>query len=112
MNVNKDNVLELIKEKVTYSVYPLKMGGQFKPDAFNDLLLAAEEATRLFKNEELVPKKLLSELHLIAIGIDLENDFYKNKDLDFISKKIMRCFNLILAGKSVDDKEPSGPRII
>ncbi|EJP5820516.1 hypothetical protein NT694_004234, partial [Cronobacter sakazakii] len=49
MNVNKDNVLELIKEKVTYSVYPLKMGGQFKPDAFNDLLLVAEEATRLFK---------------------------------------------------------------
>lgn len=112
MNVNKDNVLELIKEKVTYSVYPLKMGGRFKPDAFNDLLLVAEEATRLFKNEELVPKKLLSELHLIAIGIDLENDFYKNKDLDLISNKIMRCFSLILAGKSVDDKEPSGPRII
>ncbi|EOB9991915.1 hypothetical protein ACI0YF_004214, partial [Cronobacter sakazakii] len=94
------------------SVYPLKMGGRFKPDAFNDLLQVAEEATRLFKNEELVPKKLLSELHLIAIGIDLENDFYKNKDLDLISNKIMRCFSLILAGKSVDDKEPSGPRII
>ncbi|EOI3549574.1 hypothetical protein ACMSZT_004486 [Cronobacter dublinensis] len=112
MNLNKANILDVLKEEVTHSVYPLKMGGHIKSEAFNDLILVAEEATRLFRDEELVPKKLLSELHLVAMGIDLENEFYKNEELSLISKRIMKCFNLILAGKSVDDKELSGPRII
>ncbi|WP_211047071.1 hypothetical protein, partial [Pectobacterium versatile] len=74
--------------------------------------LVAEEITRVFKNDEFVPKKILSELYLLSVGMDCENYHHKNDLLDSMSKKIMHCFNLVIAGESVDDIKPKGPRVI
>ncbi|MFJ5430953.1 hypothetical protein ACIPUP_17555 [Pectobacterium actinidiae] len=112
MNVDKYNALELLKETGSRFIYPLKMGGEINEDLFNGLLSVAEELTRVFKSDELVPKKILSELYLLSVGIDCENYHHKNDLLDSMSKKIMHCFNLIIAGESVDDIKPKGPRII
>lgn len=112
MNIEKNNILGLINEKINESIYPLKMGGKINESAFNELLLIAEEATRLLKNDDLVPKKLLSVIHLISVGIDCENIHFKSEFLSLISSKLMFCFNLIIGGESIDDKKDNGPRII
>jgi len=104
MIIDKDNVVELLREQVTKSLYPLKMGGSIDMDAFSELLLIAEESTRIFEHEDLVPKNLLSEIILISIGIDSENEYIKDQYLDSVSKKIRRCCDLILSGKVVDAK--------
>ncbi|TQI80080.1 hypothetical protein FHU10_5067 [Serratia fonticola] len=112
MKIDKDNILDLLKEKVSDYLYPLKMGGSINEEAFNELLNISEEATRLFKGDSLVPKRLLSEIYLVSVGVESENVYLKNKLLSGFSEKIMNCFNLILAGESVDDKRDTGPRII
>ncbi|WP_323637289.1 hypothetical protein [Pectobacterium polaris] len=112
MNVVKSNALELLKEVGSDFIYPLKMGGEINEESFNNILLVAEEITRVFKSDELVPKKILSELYLLSVGIDCENYHHKNNLLDSMSKKIMNCFNLVIAGESVDDLKPNGPRIM
>lgn len=112
MNVEKSNALELLKKSGSEFIYPLKMGGKINEEAFNNLLLVAEEITRVFKNDEFVPKRLLSEIYLLSVGIDCENYHHKSDLLDDMSRKIMQCFNLIIAGESVDDIKPKGPRII
>lgn len=105
MNIEKDNLLELFKEKITDSVYPLKMGGLINKQAFDELVTIAEQATILLKEEDLVPKKLLSEIHLVAVGVDCENLYYKNDFLASVSAGLMECFNMILDGESIDNKK-------
>ncbi|QZN97395.1 hypothetical protein [Symbiopectobacterium purcellii] len=112
MIVEKDNALELLKEKGTRFIYPLKMGGEIIEPAFSELLTVAEELTKLYKNEELIPKKILLELYLISVGIDCENYHIKQELLSNMSEFIMRCFNMLISGESVDDVKASGPRII
>jgi len=68
MNIEKDNLLELFKEKITDSVYPLKMGGLINKQAFDELVTIAGQATILLKEEDLVPKKLLSEIISLPSG--------------------------------------------
>lgn len=112
MNIEKDNLLELFKEEVTNSIYPLKMGGQINEEAFNELLLIAEEATRLLKDDDFIPKKLLLEIYLASVAIACDNEHFKNDSLSGVSSRLLRCFNLIIDGKSIDDKKNNGPRII
>lgn len=112
MNIEKDNLLELFKEKVNDSLYPLKMGGRINENAFNELLLIAEEATRLLKDDDLVPKKLLLEIYLVSVGVDSENIRIKSEFLSLISSRLLDCFNFIIDGESIDNKKYNKPRII
>lgn len=112
MNIEKDNLLELFKEKVTNSIYPLKMGGRINEEAFNELLLIAEEATRLLKDDEFISKKLLLEIYLASGAIAGDNEHFKNNFLSEVSTRLLNCFNLIIDGESVDNKKDKGPRII
>ncbi|PWV99282.1 hypothetical protein [Mangrovibacter plantisponsor] len=112
MNIDKNNILNLLEEKINVSLYPLKMGGEVNEKSLKELLFLSEEATRLFKHEALVPKKLLSEIYLASVGIKIENEFINSKLLSEVSSGMMNCFNLILSGESVDDKKEIGPRII
>jgi len=112
MNIEKDKLLELFKEKVTDSIYPLKMGGHIDEKAFNELLLVAEEATKLLKDDDLVPKKLLLEIYLSSLAIAGDNEYFKNEFLSEVSARLLKCFNLIIDGRSVEDQRCDGPRII
>ena len=112
MKLNKNNVLDYFIEKVNDSLYPLKMGGYINESSVKELLEIAEEATRIFRDESLVPKKLLSEMYLVSLGFESENVYVKNDLLSFVSERVLDCFNLILAGQSIDDKKQNGPRII
>jgi len=112
MNVEKNISLEDFKNKVNNSLYPLKMGGNINEIAFNELVSIAEQATILLKKDDLVPKKLLSEIHLVAVGIDCENIYYKNDFLSSVSARLMDCFNMILDGESIENEKSDGPRII
>lgn len=112
MNIDKDNILGLLKDKINDSLYPLKMGGEIREGAFKELLFLSEEATKIFKYEMLVPKKLLSEIYLASVGIEIENEFIKSVFLSEISSGMMHCFNLILSDMSIDDRQGNEPRII
>lgn len=112
MSVSKDNILRLFKEKVSDSIYPLKMGGKINKQSFDELVALAEEATRVFKKEDMVPKALLSEIYLSSMGIYCENLHFKCDDFSYYSERMMECFNFIIDGTSVDEKKESGPRIV
>lgn len=88
------------------------MGGNINEIAFMELVSIAEQATILLKKDDLVPKKLLSEIHLAAVGIDCENIYYKNDFLASVSARLMDCFNMILDGESIENEKSDGPRII
>lgn len=112
MSVRKDNILCLFKEKISDSIYPLKMGGKINKESFDELVALAEEATRLFKKEDMVPKALLSEIYLSSMGIYCENLHFKRDDLSCYSERLMECFNFIIDGTSADERKKSGPRIV
>lgn len=112
MSISKDNLLYLLKEKVSESIYPLKMGGNINKESFDALVSLAEEATRVFKEEAMVPKKLLSEIYLSSMGIYCENLHFKSEELSYYSERMMECFNFIIDGKSIDEKKEIGPRIV
>ncbi|RAX06965.1 hypothetical protein [Photorhabdus bodei] len=114
MNVKKIEILDAIKNEAMESLYPLKMGGNINDDSFFKLVSLVEESTRLYKNDDLIPKTLLSEIYLLSVGISSENHIRYNKKLDEISIRLMDCFNMIISGKSVDDIEAESdePRII
>lgn len=107
MNVTKEDVLKLVEEKIHNSLYPLKMGGEINEEAFSDLLEIFEESTRIFKNDALIPKKLLGEMSLVSVSIECENYHFKNFFLEDISKKMMHCFRLMIAGISIDERKYS-----
>ncbi|MCG8707902.1 hypothetical protein JHU04_001100 [Brenneria sp. 4F2] len=112
MKIERSNALTLLQNRGEKFIYPLKMGGDINSEAFDDLLLVAEEITRIFKYDELIPKRLLLELHLLSVGIECENYHFNNDALAEMSQKILRCYQLLIDGKSVDDLLPHGPRIL
>lgn len=112
MMLEKSNAFEILTAKGADFIYPLKMGGVIDERVFSELLLISEELTRLYKDDDLIPKKLLSELYLISIGIECENYHFKKEILSTMSESIMRCFNMLIAGESADDEEIKVPRIL
>ena len=112
MSISKDNLLHILKEKIYESIYPLKMGGKINKESFDALVSLAEEATRIFKKEAMVPKELLSEIYLSSMGIYCENLHFESEDLSCYSERMMECFNFIIDGKSVDEKKESEPIIV
>lgn len=106
MLVNKDNALEILKSDVTDFLYPLKMGGEFNIGKYKKLIFTLDDITRLYKTENLIPKKLLSEIYLTAEGISNEPHHIKNFDLGSMAEEIMEKYYMLLSGKSVDDPKP------
>ena len=106
MLVNKDNALEILKSDVTDFLYPFKMGGEFNIVKYKKLILTLNDITRIYKSEELIPKKLLSEIYLTAEGISNESLYIKNFDLGSMAKEIMEKYYMLLSGESVDDPKP------
>ncbi|WP_338803662.1 hypothetical protein WDV76_16550 [Xenorhabdus griffiniae] len=112
MNFEKTTILDAIKNEEMNSFYPLKMGENVKAEAFSNLIKLVEESTKIFKDDEFIPKLLLREIYLLSVGITCENYRLQNKELADVADKLMNCFNMIISGKSVDDMESEGPRII
>lgn len=104
MNLDKEAFLVLVEHKITDSFLLLKMGGEIDEKALTELLELFEKSTRIFKNDALIPKKLLADMHLVSVGIECENYHFKNLFLEDISKKVMYCFNLMISGISIDDR--------
>ena len=107
MNIDKDNILGLLKDKINDSLYPLKMGGEIREGAFKELLFLSEEATKIFKYEMLVPKKLLSEIYLASAGIEIENEFIKEIMLEKASLNL-RNIPISLLDETFLDSENKG----
>ncbi|WP_052145717.1 hypothetical protein [Xenorhabdus nematophila] len=105
MNFKKTEILEAIKIEEMNSFYPLKMGENVKAETFSKLIALVEESTRLFKNEEFIPKSLLREIHLLSVGISCENYRLQNKELEDVASRLMSCFNMLFFASSVDDEK-------
>lgn len=106
-------ILDAIKNEEMKSFYPLKMGENITAEAFSTLILLAEEAARIYKNEELIPKSLLNELYLLSVGITCENYRLESDEMRCVAEKLMNCFNMLISGDEPgDDIESKGSRIV
>ena len=112
MKINKDNALERLKRNVTDFLYPIKMGGSVDLDAYNGLLLTLDEITRVYKEEQTLPKALLNEIFLTAEGVASEACYIKTHDLNLMAEAILSKFNLLLASMTVDDNKRGIGRIV
>ncbi len=112
MRLTRQNLLEKLRESVTESIYPISMGGEVDIDKLERLVSIAEEATRIFKNEEYISKKLLIEIFSTADVLRNDNEFLKREELNTISTRLMLCYNLLIASKSIDESESGELRII
>ncbi|MBS9773726.1 MAG: hypothetical protein KGV59_01030 [Tenacibaculum sp.] len=101
--LTKENILEKLRESVTDAIYPISMGNHIDIEKLNELVGIAEETTRLFKDDEYISKKLLIELFSSADGLKNDNEYLKRKELDEISDRLMLCYNLLIAGKTIDE---------
>ena len=112
MFIDKNNALDSLKENVSKFLYPIKMGGNVDINAYKQLLLTLDEITRVFKHEDLIPKRLLSEICLTAEGVSSESHNIKNYDLNSMAEEIESKFNLLLSGKTPEDVKPVIGRIV
>ncbi len=110
--LTKENLLETIRESINNAIYPISMGNHIDIEKLNELVDIAEEATKILKSDEYISKKLLIEIFSSADGLKNDNEFLKRKELDEISEKLMRCYNCLIAGKTVDEMTQSELRII
>lgn len=112
MFIDKNNALDSLKENVSKFLYPIKMGGNVDINAYKQLLLTLDEITRVFKHEDLIPKRLLSEICLTAEGVSSESHNIKDYDLNSMAEEIESKFNLLLSGKTPEDVKPVIGRIV
>lgn len=105
-------LLHLLKQQTTDSVYPLILEKKVDETAFEKLTRFLENMTITLKNEDYIFKTLLREILLASNAIKTENEEMNSDYLNEIAKKIDKCMFLIIAGKSINDRKPGVPRII
>lgn len=105
-------LLHLLKQQTTDSVYPLILERKIDETAFEKLTQFLENMTVTLKNEEFVFKALLREVLLASNAVKTENEEMNSGYLNEIAKKIDKCMFLIIAGKSINDRKSGAPTII
>ncbi|MFV8980921.1 hypothetical protein [Serratia fonticola] len=105
-------LLEELRKITTDFIYPLTLEGVVVKVAFNNLLSFTDNMTRIFKNEDFLPKNILRELLLTICAMKTHSQKLNSNEFYEMTLKLEKNFNLIIAGESIDDRKPGVPRII
>ncbi|HHQ6575966.1 TPA: hypothetical protein ACSTLY_003407 [Serratia fonticola] len=105
-------LLEELRKITTDFIYPLTLEGVVVEVAFNNLLSFTDNMTRIFKNEDFLPKNILRELLLTICAMKTHSQKLNSNEFYEMTLKLEKNFNLIIAGESIDDRKPGVPRII
>jgi hypothetical protein len=116
MSIERQNeILPELRDAVSAFLYPLKTTRAVKKEAFARLESIAAEATRICKTDDLLSKALLAEIFITARSIEPEEGYVAIDDraaVRAMREKLDVLFNLLIAGKSPEDRMPGVPRVI
>jgi hypothetical protein len=110
--------LDFAQESYKEIVGKFLLGIQTKRLVDFSLFQEVEKQTKLlasfFKDQELVSKSLLNELHTAAKILRTEAPFVKDKSAELIkmAEQLELIFDLILRGEVPSDRIPGVPRLI
>ncbi|MFC5743194.1 hypothetical protein [Dyella tabacisoli] len=105
---------EDLKERLFRFLLPIQTERYVDHRAFEDVISRADDAARLLKSYELVPKALLNDLHATSKVLRAEALHIKSETGAMLkmAERLEYVFDLILLGESLEDRIPGVPRII
>lgn len=106
-------VQEGLKEQLFKFLLPIQTERYVDRRVFEVVIELANDAARLLKSSELVPKALLNDLHSASKVLRAEAPHIKLETDAMIqmAQTLEFLFDLILLGESKDDRVPGVPRI-
>lgn len=107
-------VQEDLKEKLFRFLLPIQTERYVDHRAFDEVIVRANDAARLLKSHELVPKAMLNDLHMASKILRAEASHIKHETEAMLkmAEKLELALDLILLGESKEDRIPGVPRII